>query len=339
MTTSAAEPWVETILSARRPLKRCGRTSSTVSAMSHWPRPNPQILHRQTVDPDRLLADSAWSLWEGFSTHAPKVIDELKRFWVSRSVSGTAVVILDALSLRELPLIVTAAEKRNITPVRIQVRGSQVPTDTDQFAKALGVPSRSQLHNNRPPGSFIFAGEDTYTDVLHLPFEDCLAAVKPKPRLFLWHSWLDDLLHRYGANDDAHTTVARKAKEQLGADGFWDFIDRIREGRRLVITSDHGYAVSQFFYTEKDEDAVKLLQQQFGAKRCAPEKPDNQWPQRHLPPLAIRHDGSLVVTGQRQWKIQGGFPHLCHRGLSLLEAAVPFIELPAVSRGQGRDLR
>ena len=329
MTTSAAEPWVETILSARDPEAVWSDIFDRLRDVA-LATPNPQILHKQTVDPDRLLAESAWSLWEDFPTHAPKVIDALKQFWISGSVSGTAVVILDALSLRELPLIVTAAEKRNITPVRIEVRGSEVPTDTDQFAKALGVPSRSKLYNNKPPGSFIFAGEDTYTDVLDLPFEDCLSAVKPKPRLFLWHSWLDDLLHRYGANDDAHTTVARETKEQLGADGFWNFIDRIREGRRLVITSDHGYAVSQFFYTEKDDDAVKLLKQQFGAKRCAQEKPDNQWPQRHLPPLAIRHDGWLAVTGQRQWKIQGGFPHLCHRGLSLLEAAVPFIELPAV---------
>jgi hypothetical protein len=36
----------------------------------------------------------------------------------------------------------------------------------------------------------------------------------------------------------------------------------------------------------------------------------------------------LIVVAQRKWDVQGGFPHLCHRGLSLLEAAVPFIELP-----------
>jgi hypothetical protein len=47
-----------------------------------------------------------------------------------------------------------------------------------------------------------------------------------------------------------------------------------------------------------------------------------------LPPLICRHDGWLVVMGQSKWTVQGGFPHLCHRGLSLLEAAVPFLELP-----------
>ena len=50
----------------------------------------------------------------------------------------------------------------------------------------------------------------------------------------------------------------------------------------------------------------------------------------HLPPLACRHNGWLVVLGQRKWNIQGGFPNLCHGGLSLLEAAVPYVELPPI---------
>src|SRR5262249_60603517 len=62
----------------------------------------------------------------------------------------------------------------------------------------------------------------------------------------------------------------------------------------------------------------------FGAKRCAPESSTAPWPRRHLPPLVSRHNGQLVVVGQRKWAVQGGFPHLCHGGLSLLEAVVPF---------------
>jgi len=327
VTTSATEPWADTILSARDSEAAWSDIFDRLRDVA-LATPDPQTLHKHTVAPDRLLADSAWNLWQDFPSHASKVIDELKRFWTSDSSSGTAILILDALSLRELPLIVAAAAKRGITPVRIEVRGSEVPTETDQFAKALGVPGRSKLSNNKPPGPFIFGGEDTYTDLLDLPFEDCLSAVKPKPRLFLWHSWLDDLLHRYDDKNDGYKTVARETKERLGSDGFWNFVDRMRTGRRLAITGDHGYAVSQFFHTEKDDDDVKLLRQHLGAKRCAREKPENQWHQCHLPPLAIRHDGWLVVTGQSKWKVQGGFPHLCHRGLTLLEAAVPFIELP-----------
>ena len=59
-------------------------------------------LHQETVVPDRLLAESAWNLWEEFPSHAPGVIGELKQFWVAGSAAGTAVLILDGLSLREL---------------------------------------------------------------------------------------------------------------------------------------------------------------------------------------------------------------------------------------------
>ena len=49
-----------------------------------------------------------------------------------------------------------------------------------------------------------------------------------------------------------------------------------------------------------------------------------------MPPTVLNHNGHLVVMGQTKWKVQGGFPQVCHGGLSLLEVAVPFIELPPV---------
>lgn len=79
-------------------------------------------------------------------------------------------LLLDALSLRELPIIVVAARDRGLTPSRVEALGSQVPSDTDRFAAALGVSGRSKLFNNQPPASFIFSGPDvqatTYQDFL-----------------------------------------------------------------------------------------------------------------------------------------------------------------------------
>src|SRR5207244_540787 len=70
------------------------------------------FLERATVAPDRLLANAAWNLWNEFNSHAPTAVDELKKFWTQTAATGTAVLILDALSLRELPLIVAAAKDR-----------------------------------------------------------------------------------------------------------------------------------------------------------------------------------------------------------------------------------
>ena len=47
-----------------------------------------------------------------------------------------------------------------------------------------------------------------------------------------------------------------------------------------------------------------------------------------LPPLVCRHNGWLAVMGQRKWDVSRGLPSLCHRGISLLEAAVSSIERP-----------
>jgi hypothetical protein len=121
-------------------------------------------LDRSTVAPDRLIANTAWDLWDDFQRSAPTAVDELKKFWVQTTVSGTAVLLLDALSLRELPLIVTAAQERGLTPSRVEALGSQVPSDTDRFAAALGISGRSRLFNNAPPASFIFGGPDVYTE-------------------------------------------------------------------------------------------------------------------------------------------------------------------------------
>lgn len=126
-------------------------------------------LDRATVVPDRLLANTAWNLWDQFLTYAPTAVDELKRFWIQTAASGTAVLVLDGLSLRELPLIVAAAKDRGLIPTRIEAFGSQVPTETDRFAEAVGISGRSKLFNNQPPASFIFNGPDVHTDVLEAP--------------------------------------------------------------------------------------------------------------------------------------------------------------------------
>jgi hypothetical protein len=329
MTGSAIE-WVEIIVATDDPATVWKRILANLRDLALQSTKS-GVLDRATVAPDRLLANSAWNLWDEFLGYAPTAVDELKKFWINASASGTAVLVLDALSLRELPLLVAAAKARGLTPVRVEGFGAQVPTETDRFAEALGLFGRSKLFNNQAPAAFIFGGPDVYTDVLDAPFAECVGSVPSTPRVFLWHKWPDEpLIHLHDSKDDGPDIVAAQTKQQLSSDDFWRFVDRIRQGRRLVITSDHGYAVSRFFSDEmKDPDTVQLLRNAFGAKRCTLESPATPWPRRNLPPLVSRHNGRFAVLGQRKWAVQGGFPQLCHGGLSLLEAVVPFVEFPA----------
>jgi hypothetical protein len=328
MTTSNPD-WIEIILGKADAATKWQRIFDTLRDAT-LASSKPGALDRFTVAPDQLLANSAWNLWEEFLHAAPLAIDELKKFWVAQNAAGKAILILDGLSLRELPIIVNAAKQRGITPVRVEARGSQIPTETDRFAEALGLSSRSKLRNNQAPSTFIFSGPDVFSTVLESPFADCIGEVTSHPHLFYWHTWPDEsLIHGNAQKDDALSLVATQAKRQLAGEGFWAFIDRLRQGRRLVITADHGYANSHTFSDEiQDPETIQLLRNTFGAKRNCVESPNALWPRNHLPPLVAKVSGHLAVIGQRKWSVQGGFPNLCHGGLSLLEAAVPYIELP-----------
>lgn len=281
---------------------------------------SPVALHDATVIPDRLLSEAAWELWEAYPHCAATTADTLKRWAVG---SGKAVLILDALSLRELPLLLAAADARNIQPTNITVTGSACPSTTDHFAQSLGINSRSALANDAKPAKFSLFGGNCYTDVLNLPFEDC--TVPPTPNLVIWHSWLDDLIHAHKLPD----LITKHAVQTLQSDGFWSFINRLRQGRSLILTSDHGYAVSKRFSSEvEDPHAIALLRTTFSASRCKPVTETCQ--PAFMPPVIMTFNDHHVVMGQRKWKVQGGFPAICHGGMSLLEVLVPFVEFPAL---------
>jgi len=85
--------------------------------------------------------------------------------------------------------------------------------------------------------------------------------------------------------------------------------------------------VSKLFSSEEiDPDVIEKLRETFGAARY--KKANGPWQERFMPPIVVSHNEHHVIMGQRKWKVQGGFPPVCHGGLSLLEVAVPFIELP-----------
>ena len=312
--------WSGIILDSQSPQDAWAEIFSALQSLSRSSS-SPVALHHATVIPDRLLTKAAWELWEAFPMHAEKTSGNLKGWAVG---SGKAVLILDALSLRELPILMGAAEARGIQPVQVKVTGSECPSTTDHFAKSLGLPSRSALANDGKPGTFALFGGDCYTDVVSLPFEDC--AVPPSPNLVIWHSWLDDLIHLQQKLPDQ---IASIATSTLQSDGFWDFINRLRQGRGLIITSDHGYAVSKRFSSEvEDPDAIEILRKTFGASRN--KAVSEPWQKRFMPPIVMTNNNQHVVMGQRKWKVQGGFPHVCHGGMSLLEVAVPYMEFPAL---------
>lgn len=272
-----------------------------------------------------ILSGSSWNLWNDFEKCAPRAASSLLDFW-NTAQSGRAVLVLDGLSLREMPWLLEEAKRRGYIVQQATVRASEIPSDTTPFAKALGFSQRSALQNNGAGGSHKLKG--AFTEVLSAAWEYCLDWTSASPDVCLWHQWPDDRIHQLAEPGDGFQRLCREAAQQLTSDAFWKMIDGMTTGRRLVITSDHGYAASGMFADVTDKEQVAWLKTTFGSSRFA-HGPGSA--QHWVPPIALSltttHGTNQFALGRRKWKSAGGYPTLAHGGLSLLEVTVPFIEL------------
>ncbi|MGH7290952.1 MAG: hypothetical protein ACREJT_07070, partial [Myxococcota bacterium] len=60
---------------------------------------------------DLFLATAGWDLWTSYESVVPRTADVLASWWAARG-TGRAVLVLDALSLREVPWLLTGAAER-----------------------------------------------------------------------------------------------------------------------------------------------------------------------------------------------------------------------------------
>jgi hypothetical protein len=289
---------------------------------------------RDLADIDNFLASAGWELWATFEQSVDQTADALARWWEARS-GGRAVLILDGLSLREVPWLLQSAKARGYRIAESRATGSELPGETNAFARALGYAQRSSLANNgsgKADGSTRLPG--ARTECLEIAWEDCARLVGSEPRWVLWHHWPDRSIHDMAVAGQGLASLATDAAAQLTSDGFWRLVERLTNGRRLVITSDHGYAASGLF-ADAPEAQAKHLKGLFAGGRFASTKdsslPDGPW----VPPLDLtldsRHGRYRYALGRRKWKSPAGYPTLAHGGLSVLEVASPFLEL---SRGE-----
>jgi hypothetical protein len=287
---------------------------------------------REIGELDLFLSSCGWDLWQTFGqpekSGVERASDRLARWW-GEPFSAKAVLILDGLSLRELSWLIQGAKAHGFTLREAVACASELPGETDEFARALGFASRSKLQNNG--GGLAHKLQAAATESADLPWKDFEALISSAPNQIFWHHWPDAKLHDGSGAGQGLEPLTRDVARQLQSDDFWAFAKRLATGRRLVITSDHGYAATGYFH-DADGEASQFLKQTFGSSRnrtgaglsqndCGP----------FAPPVALRinspHGAYLLALGRRKWKSQGGYPTLTHGGLSLLEVLSPFIEL------------
>ena len=301
----------------------CAKPLSVASAASTVARRD-----RDIAPLDLFLASAGWDLWTSLETAVEQTADTLADWWAGQT-GGRAVLILDALSLRELPWILHGAEERGYTLHGAKATAAELPADTTPFARALGFGQRSALENNGAGSSHRLPG--ARTEALGIPWADCAHTVGSEPDWVLWHHWPDKRVHDLSVAGQGIGALAREAASQLTGDSFWALVERLTTGRRLVITSDHGYAASGVFPDAPNDQAQYLKERFKGSRWTTPSSDLCPW----LPPVELtlpsRHGQHCYALGRRKWKSQGGYPTLAHGGLSVLEIAVPFIEISRVA--------
>jgi hypothetical protein len=277
---------------------------------------------------DHFLSSGGWDLWQAFGSTVERTSDRLARWWVEPGYGGSgakAVLILDGLSLRELPWLLQGAKERGFTLHEVTANASELPGETNEFARALGFSSRSQLQNNGAGQGHRL--QPATTESVDMPWQDCAGLVDASPNWVFWHHWPDSKLHDGAGAGQGLDTLTRDVADQLNSDDFWAFVEQLATGRRLVITSDHGYAATGYF-PDADGEVGQFLKKTFASGRSA-KGPGETGP--FVPPVALQinspHGPHLVAVGRWKWKSQGGYPTLTHGGLSLLEVLSPFVEL------------
>lgn len=287
-------------------------------------------LERELSAGDNLLSDAAWDLWTSYVAVAPKMTDDVCAWWEERSGSSAkAILLLDSLSLREMHTLFHAAGDRGIQLDDVRVRGAQAPTDTEATAHALGLAQRSQLRNSHYSASFALAGTKPYTDVPSgIEFGHLVEHIPAARDIVLWYPWPDDLIHNQAGNGPGPANVAKATAVTLQGDGFWQLVDRLRQGRELLVTSDHGYAISKDF-VNLDGALADNLKASFKGQRVGkvPAVPFSQLGEQ---PMYIEIGDRAAVVGPWKWRVEGGFPHLAHGGMTLGEACVPVLAFPAL---------
>ncbi|MDQ8738734.1 hypothetical protein [Paenibacillus sp. LHD-38] len=288
--------------------------------------PTQEVLRREKFvsELETLVSGASWDLWNSFTQAVPKTSELLKEFWGSQQ-NGKAIFIIDGLSLREMPYLLQEARERGFYINGARVSGSELPSETTTFAKSIGFTQRSLLENNRTSSEHVLPNATTQS--VDLPWIDCVGLIRSEPNWIMWHSCFDDLIHLYSEPGKGLRDLFTKGEQHFTSDDFWKLVNKLATGRRVVITSDHGYAATGE-YANVNEEQTEYLRAIYKSQRFS--KSDgvgSQW----IPPIDVHldsdHGSFRYVLGRRKWKSSGGYPTLAHGGLSFMETFVPFIEL------------
>lgn len=269
-------------------------------------------------------------LEEVIAAAAPRIYDELTSdpapernpLTFLEAHRPSAAVVLDGLSLREVPEILRLAETSGFRVQETGIATAATPSETlDFIEQRLGVgriapaqlPGRQDL---RARGI-----ECTYYD--HEGRRQKLP--DSAPALLLWSAFPDQTYQDSGARFSKHFAEIHRRLESV----WQNTVQAVPAGRRILVTSDHGYVYfGHGCSARRDNTGIRPLTEWFRGERwrvlsSAEEPPDH-------PDLAtLSHRRMTMVRGRVQTHPPGpGSSRLYkHGGLSLMEMLTPWVVL------------
>jgi hypothetical protein len=266
---------------------------------------------------EELLASSAAQFYDELaaaSVQAPGLLENL--------AAGSAVVVFDGASLREIPLFLGKAEESGFRVVEAAVGMAALPSTTTAFvsARLIGkevapktLPQRKELKEKGVRAYYM---------------DDAIATHQVNPvngeTILIWSAFPDITYQDSDARFARHFADMQKLY-----DTAWrNTVMQIPRGRRIVITGDHGYIFfGAGFDSTRPNDVCALLEQDrfkvFGADEKMPNRADE-------PGLQVFDEMRLaMLRGRIKNRPKGPSANKVYRhgGLSLMEMLTPRIVL------------
>lgn len=246
----------------------------------------------------------------------------------SRSLLGaladpdTAVVVFDGLSIREVPMILTLADKSGLPVSLIATSQAAIPSETMDFIERelpCGYIAPSQLQTRKK------LKEKDIVAIYSKDITQPLSGDYERSPLLVWSSFPDVTYKDSWARFESHFENIHTLFETA----WMNIVQAIKGKQKIIITSDHGYI---FFGTGMDfprsSSEMRGLNACFGNDRnvSLEEKPD-------IPAsddvYISQSQKTAMVKGRVRTKSTGDAARKLykHGGLSLMEMITPWIEL------------
>jgi hypothetical protein len=271
---------------------------------------------------ESVLCAGAWRLYDEFQA-LPEDNRNLLCFLTKQT--PCAAVVFDGLSLREIPAILHLARESGYTVREVGFSQSAIPSETVDFIEErLRLPdtSPSQLPGrqnlkDRGIAAYYYS---------HPNYREQLDA--DSPALLIWSAFPDVTYKDSGARFAEHFAQL----DQTLKTAWTNAVQQIPRGRRILVTSDHGYV---FFgpglsFPRQNVELAEITRRFGGQRSCRLESSEKML---EHPDIAVVSDHAgnpiMMLRGRVQTHVPGEQANRLykHGGLSLMEMLTPWIVL------------